>query len=105
MTNTAPIPANVPDVVPAQPAQTNSSAQPAPATTPTVAASQTPDMSIENQSDLRLVIEEDKASGSYVYKTVDPRTGKVISQVPREQLLQMKDDAAYTPGSIVNARS
>jgi flagellar protein FlaG len=50
------------------------------------------------------VIEEDQAAGTYVYKTVDPVTGKVISQIPREQLLKMRETPDYTPGSIVNAR-
>ena len=44
-----------------------------------------------DQVDLRLVIEEDKASNSYVYKTVDRRTGKVIQQLPREQVLQLRE--------------
>ena len=105
MSNTAPIPANVPEVVPAQPAQSNPPSQPARPPRPRSGGEPSPDTPIDTQPDLRLVIEEDKAAGSYVYKTVDPRTGKVISQVPREQLLRMKDDAGYTPGSIVNARS
>lgn len=55
-------------------------------------------------ADTRLVIEDDKAAGSYVYVTIDPVTGKVISQIPREQLLRMREASDYTPGSIVNAR-
>jgi len=82
---------------------------PAPASAPTppskAGASQTPAASqTDNQADLRLVIEEDQAAGTYVYKTVDPVTGKVVSQVPREQLLKMRETPDYAPGSIVNAR-
>jgi flagellar protein FlaG len=51
------------------------------------------------------VIEDDKASGSYVYVTIDPVNGKVVSQVPREQLLKMRDDPGYTPGSLVSSVS
>ena len=36
----------------------------------------------QDPADLRLVIEEDKASGSYVYKTVNRRTGEVHPAVP-----------------------
>ena len=54
--------------------------------------------------DLRLVIEEDKSAGSYVYKTVDPRTGKVIAQIPREELLKMRDAPDYVPGSVISSR-
>ena len=97
MSNTAPISGITPDVTPAQPA---------PATTQAGAGgSQAPPTPLDAQADLRLVIEEDKASGSYVYKTVDPITGKVISQMPREQLLKMREASDYTPGSIVDSRS
>ncbi|HLY79456.1 MAG TPA: flagellar protein FlaG [Caulobacteraceae bacterium] len=97
MSNTAPISGTTPDVAPAQPA---------PATTPAATgASQAPSTQLDAQADLRLVIEEDKASGSYVYKTVDPITGKVISQMPREQLLKMREADDYKPGSIVDSRS
>ena len=54
--------------------------------------------------DLRLVIEEDKAANSFVYKTVDMRTGQVIQQFPREELLRLKTDPAYQPGDVIIAR-
>jgi len=114
MSTTAPISPIPPDVTPAQPAPSVTSAtasqtaaqQPAsPSAAVAVAPSQGPAAPIDEQTDLRLVIEEDKAAGSYVYMTVDPRTGKVISQIPREELLKMRDTPGYTPGSVVNARS
>lgn len=96
MSNTAPISGISPDVTPALPA---------PATTQAAAGSQAPPTQNEAQADLRLVIEEDKAAGSYVYKTVDPTTGKVISQLPREQLLKMREAPDYRPGAIVDSHS
>jgi len=97
MSNTAPVAGMSPDVTPALPA---------PATTQaTAGASQAPPTQSDAQADLRLVIEEDKAAGSYVYITVDPTTGKVISQLPREQLLKMRDAPDYRPGTIVDSRS
>lgn len=65
------------------------------------AGGQTP---IADTPDLRLVIEEDKASGSYVYKTVDIRTGHVVQQIPREEILRLKETPDYAPGAVVNAR-
>jgi flagellar protein FlaG len=50
--------------------------------------------------DLRLVIEEDPASGSYVYKTVDRRTGDVLQQFPREDVLRFKQAEHYDPGEV-----
>ncbi len=56
-------------------------------------------------ADLRLVIEEDEKSGAIVYKTLDRRTGEVVRQLPREEVLRLKDDPAYDPGDIVDAKS
>ncbi len=56
-------------------------------------------------ADLRLVIEEDEQSGAIVYKTLDRRTGEVVRQLPREEVLRLKDDPGYGPGDIVNAKS
>jgi flagellar protein FlaG len=67
--------------------------------------SQAPSTQSDAPADLRLVIEEDKAAGSYVYKTVDPISGKVISQIPREELLKMREAPDYRPGAIVDSRS
>ena len=58
----------------------------------------------QDAAELRLVIEEDKPSGSYVYKTVDARTGKVVQQFPREEVLRMRDAPGYAPGSLLNTR-
>ena len=117
MSTTAPIPAIVPDAPLPQPVQSVAPVQSAqgPATdsgaSQSASAPQAPSAAqvvatpIDDQPDLRLVIEEDKAAGSYVYMTVDPRSGKVISQIPREELLRMREASGYKPGSVVNARS
>jgi flagellar protein FlaG len=55
--------------------------------------------------DMRLVIEEDKASGSYVYKTVNRLTGEVIQQLPRDQLLKLRDQVAYEAGDVVRTKA
>jgi flagellar protein FlaG len=55
--------------------------------------------------DLRLIIEEDKASGSYIYKTVNRVTGEVVLQLPREEILRMHEDADYVAGVVVRAKA
>ena len=95
MSSTAPIPNTIPDVTPAQAAPASAQGtgtSPAPHSEPASA-------------DLRLVIEDDKAAGSYVYVTIDPVTGKVVSQIPREQLLKMRESPDYRPGAVFNSRS
>jgi flagellar protein FlaG len=42
-----------------------------------------------------LVIEDDQAAGCFVYKTVDWRTGEVVQQISREQVLKMRKEPAY----------
>jgi flagellar protein FlaG len=95
MSSTAPIPNITPDVTPVQAAPASAQGtgtSPAPQSEPTA-------------SDLRLVIEDDKAAGSYVYVTIDSVTGQVVSQVPREQLLKMRENPDYTPGSVFDSHS
>ena len=55
--------------------------------------------------DYRLVIEEDEASGSFVYKTLDRRTGEVVNQFPREQMLKMAQDIDYEAGAVITTKA
>jgi flagellar protein FlaG len=55
-------------------------------------------------ADLRLVIEDDQAAGCFVYKTVDWRTGEVVAQIPREQILRMREAPAYLAGDVIKTR-
>ncbi|MFI4973842.1 MAG: hypothetical protein ACHP84_04795 [Caulobacterales bacterium] len=50
---------------------------------------------------LALVIEDNKAAGEYVYKTVDRSTGEVVSQWPSKQLVQLRESSNYAPGALV----
>ena len=55
-------------------------------------------------ADLRLVIEEDEATGAFVYKTLDRRTGEVVQQLPRESVLKAMTSDDYSPGMVVDTR-
>lgn len=55
-------------------------------------------------ADVRLIIEEDKASGSYIYKTVDRVTGRTILQLPRQELLQMGSAPDYAAGDVIRTK-
>ena len=55
-------------------------------------------------ADLRLVIEDDQAAGCFVYKTVDWRTGEVVQQIPREQILRMREETAYLAGDVIKTK-
>ncbi|CAN7177574.1 hypothetical protein LJR225_000405 [Phenylobacterium sp. LjRoot225] len=55
--------------------------------------------------DLRLEIVEDQVSGTYVYKTVNRRTGEVVQQYPREEILRLRDAAAYQVGEVIRTKA
>ena len=56
--------------------------------------------------DMRLVIEEDaNAGGTYIYKTINRLTGEVILQLPREQLLKLRERVAYSAGDVVRTKA
>jgi flagellar protein FlaG len=54
-------------------------------------------------SDLRLIIEEDQASGAFVYKTIDRRTGEVVAQFPRDQVLRLREVEDYSAGDVIRS--
>lgn len=58
-----------------------------------------------DQVDMRLIIEEDTASGSYVYRTLNRLTGEIILQLPRDQLLKLHEEASYVAGNVVRAKA
>ncbi|MCI3134920.1 hypothetical protein [Phenylobacterium aquaticum] len=49
-----------------------------------------------------MVIEE--KAGSYVYMTVDRRTGDVVAQYPREEVLKLREGADYEAGAVIRTR-
>ena len=58
---------------------------------------------LEDIADLRLVIEIDEGSGSYIYKTINRTTGEVVVQFPREQLLKLHEAVDYEAGALIKA--
>ena len=65
----------------------------------------TPPVSLSDNADLRLVIEDDQAAGCFVYKTVDWRTGEVVQQIPREQVLRLREATAYLAGDVIKTEA
>ena len=53
--------------------------------------------------DVRLVIEESDHPGSYLYKTLDRRTGEVLQQFPREELLKLREEEGYEAGTVIKS--
>jgi hypothetical protein len=53
------------------------------------------------QSTTRLMIEPDGAQG-YVYRLVDSATGRVLVELPRERLDELKSHPAYAAGALAS---
>jgi flagellar protein FlaG len=86
----------VPPVDPAQPARAPAGDVGAPAAASAPA---------RTEADLRLVIEEDRNSGAFIYKTLDRATGEVVRQFPREEVLRLHADREYEAGTLVKAQA
>jgi flagellar protein FlaG len=54
---------------------------------------------------MRLVIEEDQASGLFVYKTINRLTGEVLQQFPRAEVLKLREEAQYAAGSVIDTEA
>jgi flagellar protein FlaG len=52
----------------------------------------------------RLTIEEIGNTGRFIYKFLNPVTGEVVQQLPREQLLKLGETDAYASGAMLNAQ-
>ena len=52
----------------------------------------------------RLVI-EDVGSGQFVYKTLDRATGEVLRQLPREEVVRLRDEATYRAGDLIETEA
>ncbi|MDB5456366.1 MAG: flaG [Caulobacter sp.] len=94
----------IPKVETASPIETVPEARPvAPVPEPQASAIQPPPPPQAVNPDLRLIIEEDGGPGSYVYKTIDRRTGEVVNQFPREEILRIRHSHDYSAGTVVKA--
>ena len=50
---------------------------------------------------LRLTVDKDPHTGDWVYKAIDRYTGEVVRQLPRQEVLNLRDSANYKAGSII----
>ena len=57
-----------------------------------------------DEADLRLIIEETGEDGEMVYTIVDRRTGRVVSQLSREEVLRLKEKSTYTAGAVFDGK-
>jgi uncharacterized FlaG/YvyC family protein len=51
-------------------------------------------------SNSKLQIEQDKETGTFIYRSVDPETGEVLRQWPSEQLLNLRESLTEFEGLL-----
>jgi flagellar protein FlaG len=73
-------------------------------TVPAAPSGEAPAVRAQDPVEMRLVIEMDQATGSYVYKTVNRLTGEVVRQLPRAEVLRLKE-GQYTAGSVIKTKA
>jgi uncharacterized FlaG/YvyC family protein len=53
-------------------------------------------------SDAKLQIEQDKDTGTFIYRSINPETGEVIQQWPPEDLLRLRASLRELEGMLVD---
>lgn len=51
-------------------------------------------------ADLRLIIEDTGEPGACVYTVLDRRTGRIVNQLPREEVLRLREQDDYAAGAV-----
>ena len=55
-------------------------------------------------SNSKLQIEQDKETGTFIYRSIDPETGEVLRQWPSEQLLKLREHLAELEGMFFDVK-
>jgi uncharacterized FlaG/YvyC family protein len=50
----------------------------------------------------KLQIEQDKTSGTFIYRSIDPDTGEVLSQWPSEKMVELRDYLTQMEGVLLD---
>ena len=56
-------------------------------------------------SNTRLQIDQDKTTGTFIYRSIDTSTGEVIRQWPPEELLKLRDAMKDMEGMLVDHKA
>lgn len=50
----------------------------------------------------RLIIEQGARKGVFIYKVLDRETGEVVRQLPREEVVRLRDQKGYAAGAVID---
>ncbi len=54
---------------------------------------------------LRLTVDKDPNTGTWIYKAINRDTGEVVSELPQQSLLEMKNSQGYQAGSVITTQA
>jgi len=57
------------------------------------------------EADLRLVIERDSDNADFVYRLIDRATGRVVAELPRDQVSKLASEPTYEAGGLVSTKA
>jgi flagellar protein FlaG len=52
--------------------------------------------------ELRLTVDKDPQTGTFIYKAINRYTGEVVSELPHESVMEMQKSEQYQAGSVIN---
>jgi hypothetical protein len=84
------------------PAAQDASVNARPATQPATSPAPAQPTGGELKPTTRLLIDQDKTTGVFIYRIVDAINGRVLAEIPRESIDQFKDSQDYTAGDLVS---
>ena len=53
----------------------------------------------------KLQIEQDKTTGTFIYRSIDPNTGEVLQQWPSEKMLELQDFLKGMQGVLIDKQA
>ncbi|MGC1305352.1 MAG: hypothetical protein WA840_23525 [Caulobacteraceae bacterium] len=56
----------------------------------------------QSTSPTRLLIDQDKVTGVFVYRIVDSQTGALLAEIPNDQIANLKNAGDYVSGSVIS---
>jgi len=64
-----------------------------------------PELSPASPPMTRLVIEEIGHTGRFIYKLLDPVSGEVVVQLPREEIVRLSELDNYAAGAVIRTEA
>ncbi len=55
--------------------------------------------------ELRLTVDKDPETGTWVYKAINRYTGEIVKQLPAQSVMEMQKSQQYQAGSVISTKA